>query len=303
MEGIILHIAVCLKVVPDTKIQLNLDPFTNRLDPLSLFDEINPHDWVAVHEALKLKAQTGGRVTVYHAGSASAEALLRRVLLAGVDAANLISPLPHTSFSRSDLKIALSEQFKSDRPDVIFCGAESTDEMHGDFPALLANELKCVFVSQVMRVVRVIGEQTSIEAERRVAPGWAQRVRCRMPLVLSMVAYSPADAARLELPLLPERIDEKVQIKYWRRSHPSVSASGIWEHPIRTSRLRRARHRFRPTPTPDASSPAADRISDLFSSQALRKGGITATGTAEESVDLLLNLLDQLDWPFAIKSD
>jgi len=298
-----LNIAICLKVVPDTGLRLDLDPISKRLCALSLFYEINPHDLVALREALNLRKQTDGRVSAYNAGPESSEALLRRVLLAGVDEVHLIRPLSQGLFSRSDILSALSEQFKSGEPDIIFCGAESTDDMHGVLAAQLAERLDLLLVSQAMRVVSVQGNPATIELERLVAPGWAQKIRCQIPIVLSTAPYSPTDAASVDLALLPDRIDKKLQIHHWRPSDPGVAASDTWDQPSRNVRLRYAQIRRRPTPGLDQSLTAAGRISAIYSSQNLREGGVTITGTPEESVDRLLNLLDQLDRPFAAKQD
>jgi electron transfer flavoprotein alpha/beta subunit len=292
-----------MKVVPDTDLHLELDPLSKRLDSLSLFYEINPHDLVALREALNLRTQADSRISAYHAGTESSQTLLRRVLLAGVDEVHLIVHLSQSLFSRSDALVSLSERFKSDEPDVIFCGAESTDDMQGALAAQLAQKLDYPLVSQVMRAVCVQGEPKTLELKRLAAPGWTQRVRCRIPLVLSTAPYSPTDAASVDMALLPERIDRKVQIHHWQPSAQTIAASDTIDQISRSVRLFRARNRRRPTPAPDQSLPATDRIAAIYFSEDFRENGVTITGAPEELADQLLHLLDQMGQPLAAKRD
>jgi electron transfer flavoprotein alpha/beta subunit len=284
-----LQIAVCIKIVPDTGLPVDLDPVSQRLDLSALIYEINPHDAVALRLALDLRAATGNRVSAHSATDSPSEPLLRRVLLAGVDEAHLIRPASRTSLNRSDALQALSEQFRAIKSGVIICGAESADDMQGAFGAQLAWNLNYTFVSQVISVYEVQGDR--IELERLVAPGWAQRIRCAVPLVLSTIPYSPAEATKLQLPLLPERIGEKVQIHLWEASG-GKTGSDPWEEPVVGARLRYARVRERATPQPDQSLPAAGRISAIYASRDSREG-TTLTGTPEEIADRLSAMMSE----------
>ena len=105
-----LNIAVCVKRVPDTAADKNLDPtdFTLERNP----DEsiLNPVDEVAVEEALRLKEAHGGEVTVVTIGpEAALTKAARRALSMGCDkAVHLSDPVLHGSDAEDTARFELS---------------------------------------------------------------------------------------------------------------------------------------------------------------------------------------------------
>jgi electron transfer flavoprotein alpha/beta subunit len=278
------QIAVCVKVVPDT------EGCAIELDAGAIF-EINPHDLPALRLALELRAATRGRVSVYSATDRPCEPLLRRVLLAGIDEVHLIRPSSRTAFRRREALRAIGNELGSIKPEVILCGFESIDDMQGAFGPELAHHMGFGFVSEVIGIHGVAGDR--LELERMAAPGWAQRIRCAVPVVLSTVAYSPADATRMQLPLAPERVCEAVNVHTW-----DVDCGGTetdpWENQVTTLELARVRERF--VQEPDPSLPAEARIAAIYASRGSREG-TNLTGTPEEIADRLVAILDEIRKP------
>src|SRR3954454_5651863 len=81
-----MHIVVCIKQVPDSA-QIRIHPVTNTIMRQGVPAIINPYDLFSLEEALKLKDEFGGTVTVLTMGPPQAEAALRKCISFGADAA------------------------------------------------------------------------------------------------------------------------------------------------------------------------------------------------------------------------
>ncbi|HEY5653943.1 MAG TPA: electron transfer flavoprotein subunit beta/FixA family protein [Pontiella sp.] len=93
-----MNIVVCIKQVPDSD-RVRIDHETNRINRAGVPNILNPFDEDALLIALKLKAETGGKITVISMGPPNAEKVLRTALLYGADECILISD---PKFSGSD---------------------------------------------------------------------------------------------------------------------------------------------------------------------------------------------------------
>ncbi len=171
-----LNIAVCVKRVPDTAADKNLDPtdFTLARNP----DEsiLNPVDEVAVEEALRLKEAHGGEVTVVTIGpEAALTKAARRALSMGCDrAVHLSDPVLHGSdaeaiayalacvlrhLSSGALRGASGKTY-----DLILCGSESTDARTSLVPPALAEHLNLPSLCQAKKV-EVVGDRVRVQRE------------------------------------------------------------------------------------------------------------------------------------------
>ena len=74
-----MHIVVCIKQVPDSA-QIRVHPVTNTIMRQGVPAIVNPYDLFALEEALRLKDQYGGRVTVLTMGPPMASDSLRKAL-------------------------------------------------------------------------------------------------------------------------------------------------------------------------------------------------------------------------------
>jgi electron transfer flavoprotein beta subunit len=160
-----LNIAVCVKRVPDTAADKNLDPtdFTLQRDP----DEsiLNPVDEVAVEEALRLKEAHGGEVTVVTIGpEAALTKAARRALSMGCDkAVHLSDPVLHGSDALA-IAYALACVLRRGSYDLIVCGSESTDARTSLVPPALAEYLNLPGLSHA-RKVEVEGNRVRVHRE------------------------------------------------------------------------------------------------------------------------------------------
>ena len=85
-----MHIVVCIKQVPDTT-NVRINPKTNTLMREGVESIMNPFDEYALEEGLRLKDQTGARLSVVSMGPPQAMAVLRDALARGADDAVLVS--------------------------------------------------------------------------------------------------------------------------------------------------------------------------------------------------------------------
>jgi electron transfer flavoprotein beta subunit len=160
-----LNIAVCVKRVPDTAADKNLDPtdFTLQREP----DEsiLNPVDEVAVEEALRLKEAHGGEVTVVTIGpEAALTKAARRALSMGCDkAVHLSDPALHGSDAEA-IAYALACVLRRGSYELILCGSESTDARTSLVPPALAEHLDLPGLCHAKKV-EVEGDRVRVHRE------------------------------------------------------------------------------------------------------------------------------------------
>ena len=124
-----MKIIVCVKQVPDTsgKVAVNPDGTLNRASMQAI---TNPDDKNAVEAALKLKEQTGCKVTVVSMGPPPAEGMLRELIAMGCDDAVLVSGREFggsDTFATSQILAAAIDELGIEEDDIIFCGRQAID--------------------------------------------------------------------------------------------------------------------------------------------------------------------------------
>ena len=85
-----MNIVVCIKQVPDTKGGVKFNP-DGTLDRASMLAIMNPDDKAGLEAALRLKDETGAKVTVVTMGLPKADDMLREALAMGADEAVLVT--------------------------------------------------------------------------------------------------------------------------------------------------------------------------------------------------------------------
>ena len=85
-----MNIVVCIKQVPDTKggVKFNAD---GTLDRAAMLAIMNPDDKAGLEAALRIKDETGAKVTVLTMGLPKADAVLREAMAMGADDAILVT--------------------------------------------------------------------------------------------------------------------------------------------------------------------------------------------------------------------
>lgn len=175
---------VCIKQVPETT-DVKINPETNTLMRDGVVSIINPFDMYAIEEGLRLKAKTGGTVTVLSMGPPQAEAALREAIAMGADDGILLSD---RAFAGSDTwatsyTIAMAIR-KIGNFDLVICGKQASDGDTAQVGPGIAVHLDLPQITYV-RKIESIDEKTII-AERLMENG-CEVIQAPLPCVLTVV--------------------------------------------------------------------------------------------------------------------
>ena len=179
-----MKIIVCVKQVPDAK-DVRLDPKTNTLSREGVQAIMNPYDRHALEEAVRLKEQHGGTVTVLSMGPPQAEEMLREAVSCGADEAVLVSDRAFAGADTWATTYTLSQAIKKiDDFDLILCGKQAIDGDTAQVGPGLAERLDIPFVAYV----RKINDCTAdiIRAERLMDDGY-DLVEVPLPALFTVV--------------------------------------------------------------------------------------------------------------------
>jgi electron transfer flavoprotein beta subunit len=161
-----MNIIVCVKNVPFTQeVDLVLDASKQDVRKDNLVYVINEWDNYAIEEAIRIKEQAGGHVTVITIGKEADEEVLRRCLAMGADDAIRIEPgnLTPDAFMTSAILAAV---IKTLPHDLVFTGVQSDDFNNGITGGLVAERLGLVHASVVNSIKFSDGRaQITIELE------------------------------------------------------------------------------------------------------------------------------------------
>ena len=125
---------------------------------------INPYDEYAVEEALKLKEEHGGEVTVVTVGEEEAEKELRTALAMGADKAVLISNEDVENGDQFSTASILAAYLKDKQADLILAGNVTVDGGTGQVGPRLAEELGIPAVTVITKLT-VNGDKAEIERD------------------------------------------------------------------------------------------------------------------------------------------
>ena len=148
-----MKIIVCVKQVPDTK-DIRLDPETNTLAREGVESIMNPFDRHALEEAVRLKEQHGGTVTVMSMGPPQAEDVLREAVSCGADEMALVSDRAFAGADTWATSYTLAMAIKKiGMGDVILCGKQAIDGDTAQVGPGLAQRLDIPYVTYVKKIV------------------------------------------------------------------------------------------------------------------------------------------------------
>jgi electron transfer flavoprotein beta subunit len=170
------NIWVCLKQTFDTEEKIKLENGKVVEDDANWI--INPYDEYAVEEALQLREQFGGEVTVITIGPERVETAVRHALAMGADQAVIISGVEG---DETVIAGALTGYLKDKQIDLILSGNQSIDNGAGQVGVRLAEALK---IPHVTSVVQLTIEQNQVHLERDVE-GDIYKIDAKLPLLIT----------------------------------------------------------------------------------------------------------------------
>lgn len=205
-----MHIVVCVKQVPDTKI-IKINPRTNTLDRRSAPAILNPYDAHAVQEAVKIKEKHGGTISVLSMGPPQATEIIKECVEIGADNGYLISDRAFAGADTLATSYALAkalEKIAENLPiNLVLCGKHAIDGDTGQVGPGIARRLDIPPITNVIGVEKVAPEEKKIVLKRKLTNGH-ELIEAQLPSLLTIereindIEYAPLPnmirAARFE---------------------------------------------------------------------------------------------------------
>ncbi|GGE42334.1 electron transfer flavoprotein subunit beta [Pullulanibacillus camelliae] len=142
---------------------------------------INPYDEYAIEEAMRLRDEQGGEVTVVTVGDEEAEKELRTALAMGADRAYLINNEEIEVYDQVSTVTLLDAFFKDKKADIILGGNVSNDNSTGQIGPRLAEKLGIAHVSTIVSL-KVDGERVTVE---RDVEGDQEIIEASLPILVT----------------------------------------------------------------------------------------------------------------------
>jgi electron transfer flavoprotein beta subunit len=174
-----MNIVVCLKQTFDTEAKIKLTD-EGKIDNQGVSLIINPYDEFAVEEALKLKEQEGGEVTVVTVGGQKAQDALRQALAMGADKAMLIDPGTDEVDEYMSAEI-LAKALGNMEYDIILGGWRAIDDSSAQVAGRVAEILGIPVVNMVTKLEVADGKATAT----REIEGGSEIIEVSLPAVIT----------------------------------------------------------------------------------------------------------------------
>jgi len=178
-----MNIIVCVKQVPDT-LEVSVDAETNTLIREGIDGVINPFDLYAVEEALRLKEQYGGVVTVLSMGPAQVIETLRQAMCLGAERGILLSDIGFAGADTLATSYTLARAVKKiGHFDLIICGRQAVDGDTAHVGPSLAEKLGVAHISCVIKINEVTNEYMITE---RMTDAAIEKVKLSLPGLITV---------------------------------------------------------------------------------------------------------------------
>jgi len=174
-----MNIFVIIKRTFDTEEKISISGGHVNADSATFI--INPYDEYAIEEALKLKEEHGGEVTLVTFGEEKAEKELRTGLAMGADKAVLIRSDDLENKDQSTTTAALAAYLKDQEIDIILAGNVTVDGGTGQVGPRIAEELNIPAVTVITKLT-IDGDKAVIE---RDVEGNLEIVETSLPVLVT----------------------------------------------------------------------------------------------------------------------
>lgn len=180
-----MDICVCVKPVPDTSI-ITFDPKTGLIDSDDLVYIINPHDLVAVEEAVQIIEREGsGQITLISIAPPSTRRLIHHCLAMGADEALLIWDSDFEKLDSYITGVILARAIASIPHDLVLCGQKAVDTDAGQVGSVIAEDLHMPLASRVVKI-DVSPDCRIVNVESKLEKGQRQKMDVTLPAVLAV---------------------------------------------------------------------------------------------------------------------
>jgi electron transfer flavoprotein beta subunit len=185
-----MHIVVCIKQVPDSA-QIRVHPVTNTIMRQGVPTIINPYDLFSLEQALRLRDELGGEVTVLTMGPPMAEDSLRKALTFGANRAVLLTDRFFAGSDTLATSYALASAIKKigevyGAADIVFTGKQTIDGDTAQVGPGIAKRLDLNQLTYVAKINELDLDTRKITVERR-AEGGVQKLKTNLPCLITML--------------------------------------------------------------------------------------------------------------------
>ncbi|MCP4568431.1 MAG: electron transfer flavoprotein subunit beta/FixA family protein [FCB group bacterium] len=179
-----MNIVVIIKQVPEIEL-VRVDESAGQVTLPSGPGVVNPFDEYGIEEALKIKEQLGGKVTLLTLGSERAESALRQGLSVGADEAFLVTdPAFEESDPQATAKILAAAIKKVGEVGLVLAGKQAIDDDSAQVPAAVAANLDW---PQVLFVRKTESISDAEAVFQRINEEGYDTVTTALPAVVSVV--------------------------------------------------------------------------------------------------------------------
>lgn len=204
-----MKLIVCVKQVPNTT-EIKIDPVTNTLIREGVESILNPFDAYAIEEAVRLKEQHGGTVSVISMGPPQVEETLREAISLGADEIILLSDRRFAGADTWATSLTLAAAIrKFGDYDLILTGQQAIDGDTAQVGPGIAAHLQIPQTCFVRKIEEV--KPCHLIVQRLMEDGF-DRVRMKLPALISVVK-------EINTPRLPslrgKRNAKSAELKVW----------------------------------------------------------------------------------------
>ena len=179
-----MEILVCVKRVPDTaENEIEVKGDGTDIDRGDLVYSVNEWDNYAVEEAIQIRDNVGGSVTVVTVGDEESEEVLRREMAMGADKGILLSDDAFEGSDGKGLAGILKAEIEKGNYDLILTGAQA-DDGAGQVGGMLAALLDLSYASLV-NSIEIIDDK-KMKVGREIEGGNQEMSEIDLPCVLSI---------------------------------------------------------------------------------------------------------------------
>lgn len=172
-----MNILVCMKQTFDTEEKIAIE--NGKVSEQGVNFIINPYDEYAIEEAIRLKEENGGEVTVVTVGPDRAEEALRKALAMGADKGVHINQEGLTD--EFMISKAMAEVIRNNGFDIVLAGNFAVDSGAGQVAIRIAEELDIPHIGSITKLEIKDGAVTA----HRDAEGNMETVSCRLPALVT----------------------------------------------------------------------------------------------------------------------
>jgi electron transfer flavoprotein beta subunit len=180
-----MNIVVPVKIVPDLVEELAIDSSGVALDTSWLRLIINEFDDHAMEQAILLKEQAGGQVTVMTLDAEGVDDILFTAAAKGIDRLIKLEAKAGTPINNHALARALASVIRELKPDLVLTGVQAHNDLDGSVGPLLAEYLGMPYVGYIAGVQQS-GDGLTVRKE--YPAGLAAEMKIAMPGVLGIQA-------------------------------------------------------------------------------------------------------------------